>query len=650
MDQNPKQLVAEKLRNSGSVLVTVSKDPSVDQLASAIGLSLMLSALNKHATTVFSGEIPNTMEFLEPEKLIDPSVDALRDFIISISKDKADKLRYKVEDEVVKIFITPYQGKIDESDLQFSQGDFNVDVVVALGVNRRDDLDKAITSHGRILHDAAILTVTAGGEGGGNLGSVNWHDPNASSIGEMLVSISEALQNNILDGPMATAFLTGIVAATERFSNAKTTPKVMTMAAQLMAAGANQQLIASNLELAHIAHDNEEVSLHEDQKKDAKDSNKDDDGRPTLDKVEEAATDDKLKLEEIEKKLNAHQQELSKHDELKPDERPPKPIKEPEDPAIQALEDQIDHDPMENYHQIEEVLHRNDSAASPQIPRTPPQPWQPEPLPPPEPQPKLPQNESKELPEITPGHGQRLPELDQQQESQPSEDHDPQASHQPKTLYADGSYDQAVLQYQSDIPTLQHKAAGIGDVKGTGPKTPAGNPSLGGTFNATSNEAQRAAEEELKNGQNNAILSHQNEQQGPQMPQVPQPQTPDMIQQARQEVEAAMNAAPPPPQPAADLNAQPMPQTNEPAPPIHNNGNNQPPSAPPPLPPNPQMPPPPPNMPPPASNNVQPSPPPLPQSPNNVGQMYIPPQQAPNIPDEAQSNPFNQPTNNYPYQ
>jgi hypothetical protein len=46
---------------------------------------------------------------------------------------------------------------------------------------------------------------------------------------------------------MATAYLTGIVAETERFSNDKTSPKVMTMSAQLMAAGANQQLIATQL-------------------------------------------------------------------------------------------------------------------------------------------------------------------------------------------------------------------------------------------------------------------------------------------------------------------------------------------------------------------------------------------------------------------
>jgi len=64
----------------------------------------------------------------------------------------------------------------------------------------------------------------------------------------MLVTVGDALQPNLLDAQDATALLTGIVAQTDRFSNDKTTPRVMSMAAQLMAAGANQQLIATQLE------------------------------------------------------------------------------------------------------------------------------------------------------------------------------------------------------------------------------------------------------------------------------------------------------------------------------------------------------------------------------------------------------------------
>ena len=247
MDPVAKQQIVERIKQANNILVTVSNNPTVDQLAACIGLTLMLNRLDKHANAVFSGKVPSTIEFLQPDKTLETNTDSLRDFIISLDKSKADKLRYKVEDQVVRIFITPYRTKISEKDLVFSQGDFNVEVVIALGIHRREQIDAAITAHGRILHDAAIISVNAGEGPLLDLGQINWLDPTASSLCEMLVSISEAFGGGLIDNQIATAFLTGIVAATDRFSNTKTSPKVMTMSAQLMAAGANQQLIATKL-------------------------------------------------------------------------------------------------------------------------------------------------------------------------------------------------------------------------------------------------------------------------------------------------------------------------------------------------------------------------------------------------------------------
>jgi hypothetical protein len=241
-----KQQAAERIKQANNILVTVSNNPSVDQLAACIGLTLTLNKMGKHATAVFSGGIPSTIEFLQPEKTLEKNTDSLRDFIIALDKSKADKLRYKVEDRVVKIFITPYRTSINEKDLEFSQGDFNVDVVLALGVHNQSDLDQAITSHGRILHDATVVSVNI--KPGGELGSINWLDPNASSLSELGVQLLDALDKKLIDGQIATSFLTGIVAETERFSNAKTSPQTMSISAELMAAGANQQLVATKLE------------------------------------------------------------------------------------------------------------------------------------------------------------------------------------------------------------------------------------------------------------------------------------------------------------------------------------------------------------------------------------------------------------------
>ena len=250
-DGNAKQQIVEKIKSNSNIMVTVSSNPSVDELSAALGLTVLLNKMKKHATAVFSGAIPPAITFLDPQKTFENTVDSLRDFIIALDKEKADHLRYKVEGDVVKIFITPYRTTITGDDLDFSQGDYNVELVLGLGVKNRDHLDQALAAHGRILHDATVATITTGGEKS-ELGSIDWREENASSLSEMIVSLSDALKSDksLLDEQTATAFLTGLVAATDRFSNNRTSSKVMTIAAQLMGAGANQQLIAAKLQEA----------------------------------------------------------------------------------------------------------------------------------------------------------------------------------------------------------------------------------------------------------------------------------------------------------------------------------------------------------------------------------------------------------------
>ena len=256
MDQNVNELI-DKLKQAQNVLVTVSKDPSVDQLASAIGLTIALNNLEKHATAVFSGETPSTLEFLKPEETLEKDTNSLRDFIIALDKSKADKLRYKVENDVVRIFITPYKTSITDQDLDFSKGDFNVDVVVALGVQAQQDLDDAIQAHGRILHDATVASIMIDGQS--ELGTINTTGTGNSSLSEYVVQLIDAIDKKAIDSQAATALLTGIVAVTERFSNDRTSPQTMTISAELMAAGANQQLIANELSAAEAEDNNQPI-------------------------------------------------------------------------------------------------------------------------------------------------------------------------------------------------------------------------------------------------------------------------------------------------------------------------------------------------------------------------------------------------------
>ena len=244
-----KKQIIESIKDKKNILVAVSSSPSVDELSAALGLTIFLNKLDKHVTAIASGTIPSALGFLDPEKTFEATADSLRDFIIALDKEKADHLRYKLDGDVVKIFITPYRTTITQKDLEFSQGDYNVELVLALNVAESGDLDKALSAHGKILHDATVVTISTGNTKG-SLGTIEWHEDEVSGVSEMVAELIQELKTAKvgIDEQIATALLTGIVASTERFGNDLTSSKVMTVSAELMALGANQQLIATQLQ------------------------------------------------------------------------------------------------------------------------------------------------------------------------------------------------------------------------------------------------------------------------------------------------------------------------------------------------------------------------------------------------------------------
>lgn len=187
------------------------------------------------------------MTFLKPEATFETNTASLQDFIIALSKDKADHLRYKLEGDYVKVYITPYKTEITADDLTYSKGDYNVDFVLALNVKLAQELDAALADYGRILHDAAVADICC--DTPGKFGEIEWCDPTASSVSEMVARLIFEMQGTEkpLDKDVATALLTGIVAATDRFSNGKTNSETLGLASKLMTMGADQQLIAAHV-------------------------------------------------------------------------------------------------------------------------------------------------------------------------------------------------------------------------------------------------------------------------------------------------------------------------------------------------------------------------------------------------------------------
>ncbi|MBP6880435.1 hypothetical protein KBC31_02270 [Candidatus Saccharibacteria bacterium] len=241
-----KQLIAQ-LEKANSVLVTATNNPDIDQLSAAFGMSQILNEMEKHVTTLISRPIPEELEFLKGELEVTDNVDNLRDFVISLDKRLADHLHYKVVDEEVRVYITPYRTSIGAKDIRFGQGGFNVDAVIILGATELDQLEDVISDDAGVINTAPVTILTKG-----DIPSVirgdNWHNPSISSLSEMVANFAlKVPDQTVLTQTSSQALLTGLITATKHFSNDKTTPQVMNIAAQMMSYGANQQTIVSRL-------------------------------------------------------------------------------------------------------------------------------------------------------------------------------------------------------------------------------------------------------------------------------------------------------------------------------------------------------------------------------------------------------------------
>lgn len=243
MDLTPKQQTSEAVRQAENILIMTGQRPSVDQAVSVLALLMILRKFGKQATAVISDPLPAAMAPLAGN-LIEKNLGGVRDFILKVDTAKAevDKLRYEMVDGKLNVVITPFKGTFAPSDVTFGYGEAaagGYDLIMVIGVPGRARIDRLYEQNAQVLSQVPVVNFDFH-RSNEAYGAVNMIDGNASSLSEMLVALSESLQSGLLDAEIATPLLMGIVSATDRFTAAHTTSKSLTVAAQMMAAGASQ--------------------------------------------------------------------------------------------------------------------------------------------------------------------------------------------------------------------------------------------------------------------------------------------------------------------------------------------------------------------------------------------------------------------------
>ena len=217
----------EKIRSANNILLTVGQKPTIDDLLAMNALARGLRQMNKKVTSLFSGQIPDKIRFLNPK--FNSTVDKLRNFIICIYGDKTIKVNTKKDGNVTKINLET-EGEISKNDLSFELGELKVDLVLVVGAVTSNDIDLAIMDGGvdasRVVFFSAEKT---------------------SGYSELIAELLIDIRTIKIDAKISNFLLTGIIDATEQFGNEKTSARTFQISARLLKFGADQQLIVENL-------------------------------------------------------------------------------------------------------------------------------------------------------------------------------------------------------------------------------------------------------------------------------------------------------------------------------------------------------------------------------------------------------------------
>jgi len=249
IETSAKQQAVELIRDAKSILAVTHKNPDGDALGSIIALKIALEKLGKTVEAVCPDRPNELFSFLPKFSDVLTEIKPSNELVISLSTKKADfeKIGYKKGADKVDIVVTSSKGRFSPEDVEVQDPKPKYDLIISVDTPNLERLGR-LAQPADMFYEIPVINIDHH-PSNEKFGRVNWVELVATSTAEILVSLLEALshETQLIDEEVATALLTGLIYDTSSFQNVNTTPKSLTVAAQLVAAGAHQQEIIKNL-------------------------------------------------------------------------------------------------------------------------------------------------------------------------------------------------------------------------------------------------------------------------------------------------------------------------------------------------------------------------------------------------------------------
>ncbi|MDO8598999.1 MAG: hypothetical protein Q7S02_02735 [bacterium] len=247
------QQAIEAVKRSNHTLICFPEQVSGDGVGSALGLARAFESLRPgHQIDVISSGFHDAQReryrFLPGVERVQPTIEQLHDLTIRIPLGDAQvqDVRHEVRDNTLEIRLTPKSGQLSQDHIEAAMSQFRYDLIIVLDCADLEQLGVLYAAHAAFFQSTPIIAIDHN-PAHERYGHINCIDLAASACGEVCATFLREVAPHVMDGDVATCFLTGIIAETRGFRSSTLSVRTFTVSSSLLDAGARREDILRNL-------------------------------------------------------------------------------------------------------------------------------------------------------------------------------------------------------------------------------------------------------------------------------------------------------------------------------------------------------------------------------------------------------------------
>ncbi len=247
MDNAIVQKIRDEISKNDNLAIVVGKNPSIDEMAAALSLYLLLKENKKVIIACPTQPIVELSNLVGIDKVATRLEGGEGDLVVSFPyvEGEIEKVSYTLESGSLNIIVKASEQGLtfDEKDVKYSKGGATFSLLFAIGTPRLSDLGDLVNPDK--LRNTKIINIDnkQENEAYGDIVAVS---PDFSSVSEQVADLVLSLGLR-MDKDVAQNLLDGINHATQNFQSAATSPLAFEVASLLMRNGAERRSASPHL-------------------------------------------------------------------------------------------------------------------------------------------------------------------------------------------------------------------------------------------------------------------------------------------------------------------------------------------------------------------------------------------------------------------